>query len=110
MTVGDFPIMLNGFSGRNSSTPLNILGAPVIVTEKAGQVGARADISFVDFGMYLLGDRQAMSARESEEFKFKNDVTAFRVIERVDGRPWLLSAITPYNGGDTLSPFVTLAA
>ena len=109
MTVGDFPIMLNGFSGRPGATPLSLLGAPVIVTEKAGQTGARADISFVDFGMYLIGDRQAMSARQSEDFRFKNDVTAMRVVERVDGRPWLLSAITPYNGGDTLSPFVTLA-
>lgn len=110
MTVGDFPIMLQNFSGRGASTPLSILGAPVIITEKAGQLGSRADVNFVDFGMYLLGDRQAMSARESEDYRFKNDVTAFRVVERVDGRPWLLSAITPYNGGDTLSPFVTLAA
>jgi hypothetical protein len=37
-------------------------------------------------------------------------VTAFRVIERVDGRPWLQSAITPQNNGATLSPFVKLAA
>jgi len=110
LTVGDFPVLLNGFTGRSAAEPLSILGAPVIVTEKAGQVGSRADISFVDFGMYLIGDRQAMSAKQSEDFRFKNDVTAFRVIERIDGRPWMLSPITPYNNGDTLSPFVTLAA
>ena len=51
-----------------------------------------------------------MSAKQSEDFRFNQDVTAFRVIERVDGRPWLQSAITPQNGGATLSAFVKLAA
>jgi hypothetical protein len=51
-----------------------------------------------------------MSARQSEDFKFNQDVTAFRVIERLDGRPWLDAPITPQNGGATLSPFVQLAA
>ena len=30
-------------------------------------------------------------------------------IERLDGRPWLNSAITPQNNSDTLSPFVKIA-
>jgi HK97 family phage major capsid protein len=78
------------------------------VSEKAGAIGSAGDLNLVDFGFYLLGDRQAMSAAQSDDFKFSSDVTAFRVIERVDGRPWLLSAITPNNGGSTLSPFVQL--
>jgi hypothetical protein len=49
-----------------------------------------------------------MSARSSEHFKFQNDQTAYRIIQRVDGRPWLQSAITPKNNGATLSPFVSL--
>ena len=35
----------------------------------------------------------------SPHFKFGNDKTAYRIIQRVDGRPWLQSAITPQNGG-----------
>lgn len=90
--------------------PLTILGRPVITTEKApGLLGDQGDISFVDFGFYLIGDRQVMSAMSSPHFKFQNDMTAFRIIERVDGRPWLQSAITPQNGGPALSPFVQLA-
>jgi HK97 family phage major capsid protein len=85
-----------------------LLGRPVIVSEKARAVGTVGDINFVDFGFYLIGDRQAMSARQSEEFRFSSDVTAFRIIERIDGRPWLASAITPQNNGSTLSPFVKL--
>ena len=44
----------------------------------------------------------------SPHYKFGNDVTSYRVIERLDGRPWLQSAITPKNNGSTLSPFVQL--
>lgn len=91
--------------------PMTILGRPVIFTEKApGTLGAQGDISFVDFGYYLIGDRQVMSATSSPHFRFNQDQTAFRIIERVDGRPWIQSAITPQNGSsNTLSPFVQLA-
>lgn len=105
------PILLGGggFPSGNNAMPLSILGRPVIISEKARALGTAGDISFVDFGYYLIGDRQAMSAKQSEDFRFNTDVTAFRVIERIDGRPWLLSAITPQNGSaSTLSAFVTL--
>jgi HK97 family phage major capsid protein len=90
--------------------PMTILGRPVIISEKVPPLGDLGDLSFVDFGFYLIGDRQAMSATSSEHYKFGNDMTAYRIVERVDGRPWLQSAITPKNNGDTLSPFVQLAA
>lgn len=96
----------NGVEGP----PMTILGRPVIVSEKVPPLGDEGDISFVDFGFYLIGDRQAMSATSSEHYKFGNDMTAYRIIERVDGQPWLQSPITPRNNGDTLSPFVRLAA
>lgn len=113
-TAGGTQPILIGNSGNftnagQASAPMTILGCPVIVSEKARQYGTRGDINFVDFGFYLIGDRQAMSARQSEDFRFANDLTAFRVIERLDGRPWLASAITPQNGSaNTLSPFVNL--
>ena len=107
MTVGDFPVWLANQSG--SGSPFGtLLGRPVIISEKARSLGTSGDMNFVDFGHYLIGDRQAISAKQSEDFRFNEDVTAFRVIERVDGRPWLNSAITPQNGGNTLSPFVKL--
>jgi HK97 family phage major capsid protein len=90
---------------------MTILGRPVIFTEKTpGVLGDLGDISFVDFGFYLIGDRQVMSAMSSPHFKFSTDVTAYRIISRVDGRPWLSSSITPQNNGPALSPFVQLAA
>jgi HK97 family phage major capsid protein len=90
--------------------PMTILGRPVIFTEKAPVIGDLGDINFVDLGFYLIGDRQVMSAMSSPHFKFQNDQTAYRIIERVDGRPWLQSPITPKNAGATLSPFVQLQA
>jgi len=89
--------------------PMSILGRPVIFTEKLPTVGTAGDIMFVDLGYYLIGDRQVMSATSSPHYKFGNDMTAFRIIQRVDGRPWLQSAITPKNNSaSTLSPFVRI--
>jgi HK97 family phage major capsid protein len=104
--TGGGPIWLtNGQDGF----PMQILGRPVIFTEKApATVGSQGDLSFVDLSMYLIGDRQAMSAMSSPHYKFANDVTAFRITQRLDGRPWVQSAITPQNGGPTLSPYVQL--
>lgn len=90
--------------------PMSIFGRPLIISEKAGALGDRGDISFVDLSYYLVGDRQTMTADSSTDFNFGSDKTTFRIIQRVDGRPWLKSAITPKNGGNTLSPFVELAA
>jgi HK97 family phage major capsid protein len=89
--------------------PMTILGRPVIFTEKAETLGLAGDINFVDLGYYLIGDRQSMTAMTSEHFKFNVDSTAYRIIERVDGRPWIKNAITPNKGAGTLSPFVQLA-
>lgn len=90
---------------------LTLLGRPVILTEKApGLLGDLGDLSFVDFGMYLIGDRQMMTVDSSPHVKFTSDKTTYRVIQRNDGRPWVESAITPRNGGPTLSPFVQLGA
>jgi HK97 family phage major capsid protein len=90
--------------------PMSIFGRPLIVSEKAGALGSRGDIVFADLSYYLVGDRQTMTADSSTDYKFGSDKTTFRIIQRVDGRPWLKSAITPKNGGNTLSPFVELAA
>lgn len=112
MTGGTSPVMLGGqagFASGSAAPPMSMLGIPIIVSEKARTLGTIGDVNLVDFGFYLIGDRQAMSAKQSEDYKFQSDVTAFRVTERLDGRPWLLSAITPQNGAsNTLSPFVKL--
>lgn len=105
--TGGGPIFVSSAVG---TAPMTIFGRPLIVSEKAGTLGSRGDIVFADLSYYLVGDRQTMTADSSTDYAFGSDKTTFRIIQRVDGRPWLKSAITPKNGGNTLSPFVELAA
>lgn len=104
-TGGSAVWLTNGASGP----PMTILGRPVIVSEKMSALGTQGDIAFVDLGYYLIGDRQTLSTMASEHAAFTRDQVVLRTIERVTGRPWLQSAITPQNNSDQLSPFVELA-
>jgi HK97 family phage major capsid protein len=105
--TGGGPVWMGNYTSPGAATPpVTILGRPVYFTEKTPVLGTTGDLSFVNLDYYLIGDRQMMQASSSEHFKFQNDKTAFKVIERVDGRPWLQSPITPHNNGPTLSPFV----
>jgi HK97 family phage major capsid protein len=106
--TGGAPVWLVNGTG---AAPMTLLGRPIIISEKApAALGTAGDINLVDFGFYLIGDRQAMSASVSEHYRFPQDEMAFKVVMRVDGRPWLQSPITPQYGGDTLSPFVQLSS
>lgn len=88
---------------------MSLLGLPIIISEKVSNLTTQGDVNLVDFSQYLLGDRMQMEAEQSADYLFGNDMQAYRFIERVDGRPWLQSAITPRNAGPTLSPYVQLA-
>lgn len=105
-TGGSAVWLNNGQEGPAAS----ILGRPVVFTEKMATLGDAWDLAFVDLSYYMIGDRQTMQMASSTDIEFDTDQTAFRIISRVDGRPWMQSAVTPYKGAETLSPFVTLAA
>jgi HK97 family phage major capsid protein len=110
--TGGGPVWIGGWSQPGSDMPpMTILGRPVIFTEKVPKLGTTGDINFVDLSYYLIGDRQQIRVDSSDQYLFKNNQVAYRIIERVDGRPWLRSALTPHNGSsNTLSPFVQLAS
>lgn len=97
-----YPIGILNISNQPFMT---LLGRPMIVTEKVAAKGSADSIAFVDFNYYLVGDRQAVSVDYSEHSRFMNDETELRLIERVDGRPWVQTPLTPLNGS-TLSPVV----
>lgn len=108
--TGGGPVWVNSYAGGGANTPpATILGRPVIFSEKPPGLTTTGDLVFADLSYYLIGDRMSMQSMISEHFLFQNDKIAFRIIERVDGRPWLQSAITPHNGSQTLSPFVQIA-
>ena len=104
--TGGSSVMMNNMSG---AAPASIYGRPLIMTEKCQTLGTAGDIFFVDLGYYVIGDRQTLSMTASPHVRFQNDETVWRFTSRLDGRPWLESALTPRNGSNTLSPFVALA-
>lgn len=111
--TGGGPVWIGNMAGGQSgasSPPLTLLGCPIKISEKVGPLGTPGDIAFIDPKYYLIGDRMEMQVSASEHYKFANDKTAYRVVSRLDGRPWLQSPITPKNGGPTLAPVVLLAA
>lgn len=89
--------------------PTTIYGRPVIFTEHCQTLGTVGDIYFMDPSYYVIGDRQAMSIMSSPHPRFANDETVWRITERLAGRPWLDSALTPRHGSNSYSPFVALA-
>ena len=87
-----------------------ILGRPYFVTEKMSALGDAGDIGAFDLSYFLIGDRQPLTVDASSLVYFTSDYTAWRFKERLDAQPWLASAITPFKGSHTLSPFVALGA
>lgn len=109
--TGGGPVWIGGPGGPTAAgaPPTTIFGRPVIYTEHCQTLGTTGDIYLVDFGYYVIGDRQALSVEGSPHVRFQNDETVWRFVERLDGRPWLETALTPRHGSSTLSPIVKLA-
>lgn len=96
----------NGSGSIATAAPGTLYGIPIVISEKVAALGTTGDVMLCDFGYYLIGDRKGLSVEESMHYKFANDQKVWRMIKRVDGQPWLDSAITPRTGGSTLSPFI----
>lgn len=92
-----------------SGTPETLLGSPIIWTEKLPALGTAGDVMLCDFSMYLIGNRNDLAMDISKEFRFQNNMTAFRITQSVDGQPWLSGTITLADGSTAVSPFVYLS-
>lgn len=96
--------------GGVEGIPTQMLGFPIIWTEKLPAAGSAGDILLADFNYYLLGDRQATTIESTQYDQWKYDRTSWRMVHRVDGRPWLSSPLTLADGATQISPFVILGA
>lgn len=102
-------------SAANTMSVINLadmkcLGRPIIVTEKCSALGTQGDILLADFSHYVIGNRSLIiSASSHVPDYWQKNLTYWKLVIRVDGQPSLSSAITPYKGAATMSPFVTLA-
>ena len=86
----------------------SLLGRPIIVTEACQTLGTVGDVILADLSKYLAVVKGAIKSDVSIHLWFDQNTTAFRFVFRMNGQPWLSSAIARKNGSNTLSHFVTL--
>jgi HK97 family phage major capsid protein len=87
---------------------LTIKGRPVIPVEYAETVGTQGDIALVNLKQYRLIKKGGVQQASSIHVRFTQGENTYRAIYRVDGQPVPRSAVTPFKGSATLSPFVVL--
>lgn len=112
-------LQVNGPSGNASYVFINniregvgntLLGYPLFFVEQMPAPGQDGSVLLADWSKYLIGDRQATTIDSSKHFKFRNDMTSWRCVSRVDGQPWLNTPLTWSDGSTQTSPFVKLGA
>lgn len=95
-----------GLSGLPYSTLFN---RPIIPVEQCATLGTVGDIILADLSQYAVAEKGGIQAAQSIHIQFLTDETAFRWTYRVDGVPLWNTALTPYKGTNSQSPFITLA-
>lgn len=87
-----------------------LLGRPIVFSQAAKILGDVGDIGMVDFKyVRAITKRGGIETATSMHLWFDQALQAFRFIFRVDAKPIIAAAVSPFNGSDTLSPFVFLA-
>jgi HK97 family phage major capsid protein len=85
-----------------------LLGRPALATEKVPALGTRGDLMLIDPQLYVIGDRMSIEIAASEHVNFLKNQMTWRVVERVDGQPWLSAPVTLQDASTQVSPFVVL--
>ena len=94
-------------NGRDSY-PTTLMGYPVFFVENAQTLGVQGDLILADFSKYVIGERQDTTIDSSKHYRFRHDLTSWRAVTRVDGRPWAVAPVTYRDGVTSVSPFVIL--
>lgn len=88
--------------------PDMLLGRPVVYSEYCKTLGTKGDIYLANWSQYLEGVYQPMQSAESMHVRFVNHERTFKFWVRNAGMCWWRSALTPDQGSNTRSPFVSL--
>jgi HK97 family phage major capsid protein len=81
---------------------------PVVVTAKLPGLDVDGDFNFFDFSNYIIADGGPPEVASSDDYLFRTNERAFRIVWRVGGTPWMNNAITLEDATTTNSPFVSL--
>lgn len=87
---------------------VRIFNRPVIISTKLPALNTTGDIGFFDFSKYLIADGGPAEVAASDDYLFRTNERAFRIIHRVGGAPWLNNVITLEDATTTVSPFVLM--
>jgi HK97 family phage major capsid protein len=109
MTIGEQPVYLPPTGLIDAPAGL-LLGKPVVLLEQAKSVGTLGDIMYVNLDQYLMIRKGGIKANTSIHVRFVNDEMTFRFVLRTNGDTKWSKSMTPQNGSNNLSPYVTLAA
>lgn len=89
---------------------LELLTRPIIFTEKLPVLGDAGDLLLVDLSQYVIGLRREIVLDKSNAPGWTEDLQDYRSIVRCDGQGSWNKAVTPANGGNSLSWCVALGA
>jgi HK97 family phage major capsid protein len=92
--------------GQVYSTYKNI---PIIPVEYCAALGTSGDVILVNLGEYTSIDKGGIEQAVSLHVAFLTDEAVYRFMYRVDGQMSWNSALTPKNGGNSLSPVIVLS-
>lgn len=87
-----------------------LYGRPIITTEFNETLGTAGDITFCNMNDYLGWQKGGVEESTSIHIYYLQDETAFRYVARFDAKSAVNTALTPYKGSTTTSPFVRLLA
>lgn len=106
--TGGVPVYLP--PGGLSQGPYGTLfGRPVVPTEFNATLGTVGDIILADYSQYASMTKGGVKSATSMHLRFDYDEVAFKWSFRMDAQPLWQSALTPFKGSNTQSPFIALA-
>ncbi len=110
MTISNQPIWTPPNAGMALVPNGMLLGRPIMASQLCKTVGDKGDIVLVNWRAYRTITKRGagIETASSMHLYFDAGIQAFRATFRVDGQPSLRLPVTPANGANTLSPFVTL--
>lgn len=105
--TGGVPVYLPP-GGLSQSPFATLMGRPVLPVEYCETLGTTGDIMLADFSQVIGIEKGGMQADSSIHVKFVSNEMTFRFIYRYDAQPVWNSALTPFKGSATKSPFIKL--
>lgn len=99
----------DGLAGAAGPMPSQLLGIPLIFSDRLPALGTKGDLSLVNLSYYLIKDGSGPAAASSEHILFLSNKVVFKVVWNVDGHPWLTEPLQLEGStANTVSPFVVL--